>query len=67
MASKDQIKLKLDYYSVKELADKIGFHPDTVYGWISERGLPVRRAGKRCRITIYWPDFKDWWRNRYSV
>ena len=62
MASKDQTTLNLDYFSVKELANKIGFHADTVYDWIATRGLPVRRAGKRCRITIYWPHFVKWWR-----
>ena len=48
MSSKYQTSLNLDYFSVKELANKIGFHPDTVYDWITSRNLPVRRAGKRC-------------------
>ena len=64
MSSKYQTSLNLDYFSVKELANKIGFHPDTVYDWITSRNLPVRRAGKRCRITVYWPDFVKWWRLR---
>ena len=49
------------YYSVKEVADKIGFHKDTVYEWISSKGMPVRRCGLRGRISVYWPDFVKWW------
>lgn len=49
------------YYTVKEIADKIGFHKDTVYDWIYSRGLPIRRPFPRGRITIYWPDFIEWW------
>jgi excisionase family DNA binding protein len=63
MQSKDQTTLNLGYYSVKEIASKIGFHPDTVYGWIEKRNMPIRRAGKRCRITVYWPEFIKWWQN----
>ncbi|SHL03746.1 excisionase family DNA-binding protein [Fibrobacter sp. UWH4] len=61
MASKEQMSLHFDYYSVKEIANKIGFHPDTVYDWIKNRNMPVRRVGRQGRITIYWPDFAKWW------
>lgn len=61
MSSKDQMSLNIGYYSVKEVARKIGFHPDTVYEWIASRKMPVRRAGMRGRITVYWPDFLKWW------
>ena len=52
-----------NYYAVKELAKKIGFHKDTVYEWIYSKNLPIRRSGFRGRITIYWPDFVKWWSN----
>lgn len=61
MQSKYQTTLNLGYYTVKQIADRIGFHPDTVYGWISSRNMPVRRVGKRGRITVYWHDFVKWW------
>lgn len=63
---KEVVSMPLDssdtgYYSVKEVADKIGFHKDTVYEWISSKGMPVRRSGIRGRISVYWPDFVKWW------
>lgn len=50
------------YYTVKEIADRIGFHKDTVYEWIYSRGMPVRRSVGRGRITVYWPEFVEWWK-----
>lgn len=61
MTCKEQTTLNFGYFSIKELAAKIGFHPDTVYDWIKTRNMPIRRAGKRCRITVYWPEFMKWW------
>ena len=53
------------YYSVKEISGIIGFHQDTVYEWIHSKGMPIRRSGKRGRISVYWPDFVKWW-SEYS-
>lgn len=53
------------YYTVKELANIIGFHKDTVYEWIAKKGMPARRSGFKGRITVHWPEFIKWWsRNR---
>ena len=49
-------------YTVKQLADKIGFHDITVYRWISQRGMPVHRAGEKGRIDIDWNEFLEWWK-----
>lgn len=53
--------------TVKEVADKIGFHKDTVYEWIYSRGMPFHRAGRRCRITVDWDEFMSWWTERIDV
>lgn len=52
---------RFGYYSVKELAEVIGFNQDTVYKWISQKGMPVRRSGFKGRITVHWPEFIKWW------
>lgn len=54
-------KSAFGYYTVKELANIIGFHPDTVYEWIYKKSLPVRQSGFKGRITVYWPEFIKWW------
>lgn len=50
-----------NFYSVKEISVIIGFHPDTVYEWIQSKGMPVHRSGRRGRIAVCWPEFKEWW------
>ena len=54
-----------NFYSVKEISVIIGFLPDTVYEWIQSKGMPVHRSGRRGRIAVYWPEFKEWW-SKYS-
>lgn len=49
------------FFSVKEVAAMIGFHPMTVYQWINRRGLPIRRSGRSGRISIVWREFQAWW------
>lgn len=49
------------YYTVKELANIIGFHQDTIYAWVYNKGLPVRQSGYKGRITVHWPEFIKWW------
>lgn len=49
------------YLSVKEIAAMIGCHPMTVYGWIREYGMPIRRASRTGRISVVWRDFQEWW------
>lgn len=61
IAPGEQRALSFGYYSVKEVAKIIGFHPDTVYDWIASKHMPTRRSGKRGRITVYWPEFVKWW------
>ncbi|MBO5531680.1 hypothetical protein B7988_02915 [Fibrobacter sp. UWB1] len=60
--NKDLITPKPGYFTIKEVADKIGFNHFTVYDWVHTRGMPVRRSCKRGRMTVYWPDFLRWWK-----
>lgn len=62
MVNKDLITPKPEYLTIKEVADKVGFNPFTVYEWARTRGMPVRRSCKRGRMTIYWPEFLKWWK-----
>lgn len=64
---KNQDSVSLGYFTVKEIAQVIGFHQDTVYEWISSKGMPVRRSGLRGRMTVYWPDFIKWWSSVKSL
>lgn len=54
-------QMNFGFYSVKEVAKIIGYHPDTVYDWIATKNMPARRCGKRGRFTVYWPEFEKWW------
>jgi hypothetical protein len=51
--NKDLITPKPGYFTIKEVADKIGFNHFTVYDWVHTRGMPVRRSCKRGRMTVY--------------
>jgi excisionase family DNA binding protein len=37
--------MQKDYYSVEEIAEILGVHPDTVRGWIRDKKLPAVRVG----------------------
>lgn len=50
-----------EYLTLKELAARIGYNYWTVHGWVESRGLPVRRATRRGRMTVDWKDFCSWW------
>ena len=51
-----------DFYTIKELAARIGYDPGTVYEWAATKGMPVRRAGRRGRISVRWAEFDAWWK-----
>lgn len=62
---KDRIvKLSGDeiFLTPKQLADKIGFHLQSVYAWKRLRGMPVRQATNHGRWTVEWHEFCKWWK-----
>ena len=62
---KDRIvKLSGDeiFFTPKQLADKIGFHLQSVYAWKRLRGMPVRQATNHGRWTVEWHEFCKWWK-----
>lgn len=42
--------------SVKEMAEILGVHPNTVYGGVNRGEIPARRIGRR--VLIHYPTFK---------
>lgn len=40
----------MDYYSVKEIANKVGVHPNTVRNWIESGDLKAYKLGRVLRI-----------------
>lgn len=50
------------YYTPKELASKILVNVCTVYAWIREKELPVKRRGKNGHIRIDYHEFLEWWK-----
>lgn len=47
----------MDYYSVKEIAKKVGVHPNTVRNWIESGELKAYKLGRVLRIKK--EDFED--------
>lgn len=47
----------MDYYSVKEIANKVGVHPNTVRNWIESGELKAYKLGRVLRIKK--EDFED--------
>ena len=47
----------MDYYSVKEIAKKVGVHPNTVRNWIESGELKAYKLGRVLRIKK--EDFDD--------
>ena len=45
-----------------QLAEKIGFHLQSVYAWKRLRGMPVRQATNHGRWTVEWHEFCKWWK-----
>ena len=44
----NQTEINADkFLSVQEAADFLRVSPRTVYGWISQRAIPCRKAGRR--------------------
>jgi excisionase family DNA binding protein len=41
------IEAPVKFLSVQEAADFLRVSPRTVYGWVSQRALPHRKAGRR--------------------
>jgi len=41
------IDLAVKFLSVREAAEFLRVSPRTVYGWVSQRALPHRKAGRR--------------------
>ncbi len=41
------INSEVRFLSVKEAAEFLRVSPRTVYGWVSQRALPHRKAGRR--------------------
>ena len=40
----------MDYYSVKEIAEKVSVHPNTVRNWIESGELKAYKLGRVLRI-----------------
>ena len=41
------VDIPVKFLSVQEAADFLRVSPRTVYGWVSQRALPHRKAGRR--------------------
>lgn len=49
--------------TVKQLAKKIGYHPQTIYKYfIKKYGMPIEQKRKHSRIMIDIEDFVSWWK-----
>ena len=38
------------WFSVEEIADHLGVSKDTIYTWISDKGMPAHRMGRLWRF-----------------
>lgn len=47
----------MEYLSIKELAELVGVHPNTVHNWINAGKLRAYKVGKLIRIKK--EDFED--------
>jgi len=52
------------FLSPKQLADKIGYHVQTMYTWKRKDGMPVRQAKVRGRWNVEWHEFCEWWKQK---
>ena len=43
------------YLSVKEVAQILGFHPETIKRWARDGKIEVAQAGHYGRIRVKWP------------
>lgn len=57
-------KNEKEFLTVRQLAEKIGYHPQTIYKGFIRAGMPKLQKSKHSRIKIYWPDFVEWWKKR---
>ena len=52
------------FLTPKQLANKIGYHIQTVYGWKRKRGMPVNQATFHGSWTVEWHEFCKWWKEK---
>ena len=54
-----------EYYSVEEIAQKLGVSVEAVRGWIRSLQLPAYRVGKEYRIKV--EDYEEFLKHRRTV
>jgi excisionase family DNA binding protein len=54
-----------EYYSVEEIAQKLGVSVEAVRGWIRSLQLPAYRVGKEYRIKV--EDYEEFLKHRRTI
>lgn len=53
MTIAEKLKSSQGLLTVKQVAEALGAHPQTIYGWVSEGKLPHVRVGSRVKFDGY--------------
>jgi excisionase family DNA binding protein len=48
-----------EWLTVREAADRLGVHPETIYDGCHDGTVPHRRVGRTLRIPSWWTDGTD--------
>jgi len=64
MSKQDELRARKGLMSVREVAEALGSHIQTIYGWVEEGKLPCFRVGGR--IKFDGKAIADWLDSRAS-
>lgn len=59
--SQTAIDTTVKFMSLKEAAEFLRVSPRTIYGWVSQRAIPHRKAGRR--VLFLESELVEWTRN----
>jgi excisionase family DNA binding protein len=66
MVTRERTGTQTEYYTPRQVSEKLGVHLETIYDWIANSGIPVLRVkGGRYRIPIN--GFKEWERRHLNA